>query len=257
VQSFWKLLGHEKELFFMNKDITYHRYQFNATVECPNHRRGFEIVYTRNDLIDNNDETDLAKRTGDKDWNCGEDKLEFCMPWIRSFSEYQGGGTLLIANVGPHVHKVVEFQRLTENFLGLMDSHQKSNDIVLFRTTPPGHKNCQDPNIAPLRTYDEFMEKHFVSDARSYQLFPLFNRFVEQSIRKRHRDNLQILDVVPMTVLRPDGHISGPQKCAGDPCAKTNDCLHYILPGPPDFWNHLMFSNLVTTAAVRAKSAIG
>lgn len=247
VRSLWKLLGHEDDAYFMNKNITYHRYEFNRTVECPNHQHRFEIVYTRNDMIDDNDDIDLAKRTGDTDYNCGE--TEFCMPWIRSFAEYQGGGTLLIANVGPHIHKVDVYRKLVDDFLVLMDLHQKSNDLVMFRTTPPGHNNCQSPDVAPLQSYDEYKEKHFIADAKSYQLFPFYNRFVEQSIRKRHRDNLQVLDVVPMTVLRPDGHISGPQKCKA--CTKTNDCLHYILPGPPDFWNHLMYSNLITMEAAK------
>jgi hypothetical protein len=43
VQSFWNLLGHEKELYFMNKNITYHRYHFNTTIECPNHRCGLRL----------------------------------------------------------------------------------------------------------------------------------------------------------------------------------------------------------------------
>lgn len=30
---------------------------------------------------------------------------------------------------------------------------------------------------------------------------------------------------------------------------KRNDCLHYSLPGPIDYWNHLMLSNLVDTAS--------
>ena len=58
-----------------------------------------------------------------------------------------------------------------------------------------------------------------------------------------------------MTVLRPDGHLTGVDnsieefltvKCKN--CRKFNkrkeDCLHYSLPGPIDWWSHLMFSNL-------------
>ncbi|KAL7538462.1 hypothetical protein ACHAXR_008572 [Thalassiosira sp. AJA248-18] len=42
-----------------------------------------------------------------------------------------------------------------------------------------------------------------------------------------------------MTILRPDGHRT-PNK----------DCLHYLLPGPVDWWNHLLFSNLLELSSV-------
>ena len=40
--------------------------------------------------------------------------------------------------------------------------------------------------------------------------------------------------------LRPDGHI-----------VSRNDCLHYHLPGPPDWWSYLLVSSLVDYAAAR------
>ena len=82
------------------------------------------------------------------------------------------------------------------------------------------------------------VQKHFVADFKSYHLFPTI----------RDRPGLYILDVVPMTILRPDGHISGPQKCS---TCKNDDCLHYMLPGPTDWWNHLMYSNLISLTAER------
>lgn len=250
-QSLWKLLGNEDEPYIMKRNVTHHRYQWNRTVDCPNQHH-FDIVYTRNDMLDDNDETDLPQRAGDKDYNCGS--TEFCMPWIRSFAEYDDTGTLLIANVGPHIHEVDQYRKLVDDFLGFVDAYQKPNDVVMFRTTPPRHNNCQDPNVAPLRSYDEYLDKHFIADYKSYQIFPIYNRIAEQGVRKKHRDNLQILDVVPMTILRPDGHTSGPQKCAD---CNAKDCLHYILPGPPDWWNHLMYSNLANMAKVRQTPALG
>ena len=40
------------------------------------------------------------------------------------------------------------------------------------------------------------------------------------------------LNVTPMTMLRPDGHVGCPRTGSRVGC----DCLHYFLPGPMDAW---------------------
>eukprot|EP00957_Ditylum_brightwellii_P123535 9419245-Ditylum_brightwellii.AAC.1 len=57
---------------------------------------------------------------------------------------------------------------------------------------------------------------------------------------------MELLDVYPMTVQRPDGHVSSGE-CADCPGAEgfAKDCLHYFLPGPPDWWTHLMYNHLL------------
>lgn len=76
----------------------------------------------------------------------------------------------------------------------------------------------------------------------------------QEKIAQRNREPsdlaVHVLDVVPMTILRPDGHVSGPERC--DDCP-DNDCLHYILPGPTDYWNHLLFSNLVDLGSLDSR----
>ena len=239
-QSLWKLLGNEDDPYTTKVE----RFQWNRVVDCPSQPHGIEIVYTRNDLLNDNDEKDLHKRIGDRDFNCGF--AEFCLPWIRNYAEYSKGGTLLVTNVGTHVHDIDVYRGYLDNFFHLLDSYRKPNDVVMLRTTPPGHENCQDPDVKPLRNYDEYLQKHFISDFKSYHLFPTFNKMAEE--RVRDRPGIYILDVVPMTVLRPDGHTSGPQKCSA---CKNDDCLHYMLPGPTDWWNHLMYSNLISLGAAR------
>ena len=245
-QSLWKLLGNEDDPYFTKAD----RFHWSRTVDCPNHPHGIEVAYTRNDLLDNNDEKDLHLRIGDRDFNCGY--AEFCLPWIRNFADFPTGGTLLVANVGAHVHDMDLYRQYLDDFFALMDGYNTPKDVVMFRTTVPGHENCQDPNVAPLRNYDEYLEKHFISDFKSYQLFSTYNRMAEERVRARN--GIQILDVVPMTILRPDGHTSGPQKCA---TCKNDDCLHYMLPGPTDWWNHLMYSNLINLAAAAKNPETG
>jgi GDSL/SGNH-like Acyl-Esterase family found in Pmr5 and Cas1p len=247
-QSLWKLLGNVDEPFFANETVSQYKFHWNRTVEC-SADYVIEIVHTRNDMIDNNDEMDLPSRTSESDFNCA--KTEFCMPWLRHYDTYKGaGGTLLVANAGPHVHDFETYRKLVVEFFQFIDLyHTNPNDIVVFRTTPPGHPHCEEPTeLAPLTSYEEYLTKYFVANEFSYHLFPLYNRIAEQEARKRHKDNIQVLDVVPMTVLRPDGHVSSPQKCR---FCTDHDCLHYILPGPPDWWNHLLYSNLMNLVQVR------
>ncbi|GFP82551.1 protein trichome birefringence-like 23 [Phtheirospermum japonicum] len=61
--------------------------------------------------------------------------------------------------------------------------------------------------------------------------------------------NLRLLDVNPLSLLRPDGH-PGPYRFfrpfAEDKNAKVvSDCLHWCLPGPIDTWNDLVMEMVV------------
>jgi len=64
-----------------------------------------------------------------------------------------------------------------------------------------------------------------------------------------------------MTILRGDGHLGGVQRDAQQNASAIDfgyvdkldmdfedglgqDCLHYVLPGVPDWWNHLLFFDL-------------
>jgi hypothetical protein len=50
----------------------------------------------------------------------------------------------------------------------------------------------------------------------------------------RQQGGVMLLDVSPMTEVRGDGH------------RPPGDCLHYNLPGVVDYWNHLLFSSLMS-----------
>ncbi|KAK6137299.1 hypothetical protein DH2020_028952 [Rehmannia glutinosa] len=61
--------------------------------------------------------------------------------------------------------------------------------------------------------------------------------------------NFRLLDVSPLSLLRPDGH-PGPyrffQPFAKDKNAKViSDCLHWCLPGPIDSWNDILMEMIV------------
>ncbi|KAI9108436.1 hypothetical protein K1719_020627 [Acacia pycnantha] len=60
----------------------------------------------------------------------------------------------------------------------------------------------------------------------------------------RNGVNLKLLDLSPLSLLRPDGH-PGPYRefhpfAKGKNAQVQNDCLHWCLPGPIDSWNDII-----------------
>jgi len=166
--------------------------------------------------------------------------------------------TLLLLNSGAHIGNLQKFRDTMDNVLQELDNMKRNDDIVFIRTTAPGHEDCQKYD-KPFQTYNEYLltnptKEHFYK----WDKFALYNDYLATTIDKRRRERLQntkslrdiittpqveLLDTFYMTVLRPDGHISGPE-CANERCKTKIDCLHYNLPGPLDWWNHLLFSHL-------------
>jgi len=236
VQSLWKLLGH-LDNYAGDQDSNASR-----RVQCPApYDIDFEIAFTRNDRL-------MDVETGPQaldDKNC---QYGYCWPFVERYKA-SPDRTLLIANTGAHSHEHSIFYDDFDTFVNLMDSFNRPNDIVWFRTSVPGHKDCDAENLSPFKTYDEYVPT--ITEVYSWDKFIDYNDYASRVIRERSKKNnlkgpaIDILDVYPMTVLRPDGHAGGAD-CVN--CGR-DDCLHYSLPGPVDWWNHLMLSNLVDTAS--------
>ena len=126
------------------------------------------------------------------------------------------------------------FSKSFDLFVKQFNSIAHPGDVVIFRSTVPGHHNCfqqkNDTQILP--TQDKFLE-HYGTTMYDWNLFDAFNLYA-----KRNFDDLvpavtsHYLNIYNMKVLRGDQHV------------EANDCLHYTSPGPVDFWNHLLFANL-------------
>lgn len=119
-------------------------------------------------------------------------------------------------------------------------------DVLVFRNTVPGHHRCFEVNGADnlnlflpygtLASHDAFLDR-FYTTKYDWNLFDAYNRVAKRNLNDIQRDvYAHYLNVYNMTVLRPDSHVA------------ANDCLHYSLPGPIDFWNHLLFTNLAEIA---------
>ena len=217
--SMWNLLGFEYSV--KGTEIPN-----NFTVNCPeNLQTSFIIQYVRNDKLS------LTKTNR----RCVGG---ICNAWVDAYRGFKDRGkTLLVANTGAHLHSFPTFQSRFDAFVQLLSEQKESQDLIFFRTTVPGHFNCSRSDV-PYQDARHFRAT-LGSDHYDWSLMESYNEYAKDAFqvgclarRETCRRRL-ILDVFPMTILRPDGHSNPPV-----------DCLHYLLPGPPDWWNHLLYSNL-------------
>lgn len=147
--------------------------------------------------------------------------------------------TLLILNQGAHFHSVDTFAKSMDLFVASFNAIGHKDDILVFRNTVPGHHRCFDADgviPVPQMTHDAFLRRYYTTKY-DWNLFDTYNHIAKENLHHIRSDVLvHYLNVYNMTVLRPDSHWAG------------NDCLHYSLPGPIDFWNHLLFTNLADLA---------
>jgi len=165
-------------------------------------------------------------------------------PWIEGYRRLQGR-TLLIINHGAAFHSVEYFSKSLDGVLKSLDNVPKRDDVAFFRSVSPGHFDCFNATDRyalnrPLANYSEYLRLAETS-MYSWDKFKLYNSYARERIEEReHSGNntfpLRFLNVFNMTALRPDGHTA------------ANDCLHYELPGPVDWWNHLLYTTLLDLA---------
>ncbi|KAK6947896.1 Trichome birefringence-like, N-terminal domain [Dillenia turbinata] len=139
---------------------------------------------------------------------------------------------------------------LSSVFSFIMKSKHKG--MIFFRTSTPDHfengewfsgGTCQ--KTAPLKE-GEIEMKQLNSLLRAIEL-----EEYETAAKKASENgvDLKLLDVAPLSLLRPDGHPGAYRHF--HPFAKNNkakviyDCLHWCLPGPIDAWNDVIMDMLV------------
>jgi len=264
--SLWKLLGNVDS----PKPIHEREPSWTRDIFCPQERI-IQIQFTRNDVMQQNDNpVDLPKKIS----NCNG--LLYCYRWTEKYMEYyqqpqqqsEEQRTIFITSFGPHFYEDKGFRNRMADFLNLLDVNLKerlTKDIFFYRTTAPGHELCnRKKNQLPFKNFEEY--RPTITDLYSWDLHDGFNDIAERMVRDfngAHYNNntapttetallapLHVLDVYPMSVLRRDGHVGGPD-CDG--CSIKHDCFHYSLPGPSDWWNHLLFSNLEDIAVVEKR----
>jgi len=252
-QSLWKLLGNEDNPNVLGvRDPNWDR-----VIDCPEEDRTITISYARNDqLIQNEKPVDIAKDLR----NC----YAYCYPWEDRYLDFEGT-TILVVNTGGHYQTHHQFQYALREFIKKVDSLERVWDIMLYRTSSPGHSDCEDMPETPFASYDEYANT--ITDEYSWEKFVGYNDYATKLIDDRNREDargyntgqgnsevsifekpnrmkMEVLDVYPMTALRRDGHVSG-EICENCQSHAIRDCMHYFLPGPIDWWNHIMYSHIL------------
>lgn len=233
VESMWRLLGNKdapspkgKRAYF-SRTITCDIIGINEEWHAP---FTIEIAYTRNDHL-----SDGLNGSTTPDCTPSYSK-DACIPWVDHYNT-DPARTLLIANMGSHIGQHDQYKYKLDQFVETIQSLSRPSDMIVFRTTVPGHENCKD-HTSPLNSTLDF----HTPTLYNWKNFEEYNRYTKQkwsNLTKEHGEvdydhSWSILDVYPMTILRPDGHR-----------LPNVDCMHYLLPGPVDWWNHLLYRNLL------------
>ena len=231
-QSLWKLLGIPNEP----------KEQMNGgsiqTFACPDGSI-IDLRYFRNDYANQplRQSCRFFRKSGSRAnveyYRCKPGESAYCFPWAEDY-ESSDKPTLLVVNMGTHFHAVDEFtSKLNDLEAFLVETRKKggvrAKDVVVFRASAAGHKDCMNFNV-PFKSASE----NVITTDHEWNLIPEYNILAKERLSKLEKT--YFLNTEPMTVLRPDGHRG------------SGDCLHYYLPGVPDWWNHLMVHKLSTSA---------
>ena len=149
---------------------------------------------------------------------------------------------LAIFNIGAHYHNFTHFQEDIEVLLDTVKEISRHQDLYFFRSVSPAHEGCgsrrvndtQGERIEPLKSYSEYQvsNQHIYDwDSFAHYNHHAMGRINAHNARGRGQP-FHYLNIWNMTALRRDGH------------NVPKDCLHYIDPGPVDWWNHLLFTYL-------------
>lgn len=166
---------------------------------------------------------------------------------LHSFIHQSNQRLLGIFNIGAHYLEYDIYHDDIKNVLEAISALNRSQDLYFFRTTSPGHDQCQPRNPrefnwtkgtrdVPFKSINE-LKLHTGKPLKwSWDKFQFYNQYTKEIIKARQRSGdipmIHVLDVYNMTALRHDGHRGGV------------DCLHYGTPGPVDWWNNLLVSYL-------------
>lgn len=143
------------------------------------------------------------------------------------------------------------YRKILKNLFNfIMNSDHKG--VMFYRTSTPDHfengewsRGGMCKRKKPAKEGD-FELKELNRILREIEL----DEFEKEEAKASEKGvKFKLLDVTPLSLLRPDGH-PGPyrhyQPFAKSKNAKVqNDCLHWCLPGPIDYWNDLLMDMVV------------
>ncbi|GMJ03868.1 mannan O-acetyltransferase 1, TRICHOME BIREFRINGENCE-LIKE 23 [Hibiscus trionum] len=131
-------------------------------------------------------------------------------------------------------------------------ANSKHKGLIFFRTSTPDHFENGEwhnggtcPKTTPTKE-GEIEIKDLNRILRNVEL----EEFEKAAAKAAKNEvNLKLLDFTNFLLMRPDGH-PGPYRqfqpfAENKTAAVQNDCLHWCLPGPIDFWNDVIMEMVV------------
>lgn len=115
--------------------------------------------------------------------------------------------------------------------------------LIVWRTIAPGHPGCEDEWL-PLSRWEQrnasaarWAACPQCVDSFAWALFPAYDALARSLLEPL---GVRVLDVAHMSAQRPDAH----SECRYGGGRLPADCLHWMLPGVPDWWNALLLSSI-------------
>lgn len=229
--------------YFGTAHVTLHSIG-NATLVCPT--TGKNTTHTIPILHRRDTGGQAFQHSPYTPYTLHNDTLEF-------YREAGDSRVLGIYNIGAHYHNLTNYTKDVHHMTQLLANLNRPQDLLFFRSTAPGHRSCQPhrrgfdwktgTRIVPLSSYSEYKSKRFEIAKYDWNWFEWYNEYARNYLNGEHKlPIMHYLNIWNTTILRHDAH------------AAPADCLHWLLPGPVDWWNHLLYSYLQRLVQEQAKA---
>ena len=158
----------------------------------------------------------------------------------RSWPDMVKKADWVIMNVGHHWHKKDRSFENYEAMVNMVTDTMQTNfkgSLFVFRTSAPGYYGCETME-EPVDTPQELTPDIDLYDWRK----PIQAELMwEQKARERSLDSFRWLNV-SFSAYRADAHVGYKIRDGQNKL----DCLHWCMPGVPDYWNYLLYNLFAT-----------
>jgi len=115
---------------------------------------------------------------------------------------------------------------------------------IVWATSPMYHYNCHKYS-RPGRDLDEVLTKGVGTIGFDYGRINAINNAIRTMLwHHKHSRRLHLLPMMEMAMQRGDSHPGTSDKTDFESGQSFRDCLHYCMPGVPDFWNQALLTLL-------------
>ena len=160
--------------------------------------------------------------------------------------QYSRDADVLVLNTGHHFHRrdvtFRTYETMVRNVLRTLQ--QQFQGYIIFRSSSWGHHRCSTIR-QPLKDAQEAQDFGSLNNDPYHWMSAIWRDHIwgdvatELGLAHRFR-----FVNTSMTMLRGDAHLDRQQDANSDNI--FDDCLHYCMPGVPDYWNWVLYNVLVS-----------